>query len=379
MTESSVDSAFVLTEKDLIKLACMMVLATVIFGVYGLLMMIFLQWITRRTFAVDAVEKHGISHVSSSRLGGAVIFLFSLILVVAGYAAGVAKTANGPLGIYLFGWLGAISCASLGMIEDLRNGQLSPRFRLVSQIFIFVVIVGIWPELIPIDVGLPIINHALSLPILGGLLTVLCCVGFINAVNMADGANGLMPGMVTVAFTLFYLETGGLFFASLMTSCGLFTIFNVISGRLFLGDAGAYGLGAALALSGLYLANQGVFSAAFLGVLFAYPCIELLFSLSRRVFQGKSIVLPDNDHLHNRIHFQCQRLFSSKTLANSLTGCSLSLLFSGMAMLVYLFDWLPVTSHEWGWVLLGQIFVYGVLFYLSNPNKTLITKSIKAR
>ena len=366
MTNSIVENRFILSEKDLIKLACMMVLASVFFGLSGLLMMIFLQWITRRRYAVDAVGKHGISQISASRLGGAVIFLFSFILVGVGYAAGVAEADNGPLGIQLFGWVGAICCALLGLVEDLKNGSLSPRFRLISQLLVFIVIVVQWPQLIPADVGLSPVNFLLSQPLLGGLLTVIFCVGFVNAVNMADGANGLMPGMMTIAFTLFYIETGGLLYATLMTSCGLFTIFNVISGRLFLGDAGAYGLAAALALSGLYLSNQGMFSAAFLGVLFAYPCIELLFSTLRRTLQGRSMVLPDNDHLHNRIHFQCQRFFTSKTLANSLTGCSLTLLFSGMAMLGYLFDWLPVTSHLWAWVLAGQCLLYVILFYVSG-------------
>jgi UDP-GlcNAc:undecaprenyl-phosphate GlcNAc-1-phosphate transferase len=366
MTNSIVENRFILSEKDLIKLACMMVLASVFFGLSGLLMMIFLQWITRRRYAVDAAGKHGISQISASRLGGAVIFLFSFILVGVGYAAGVAEADNGPLGIQLFGWVGAICCALLGLVEDLKNGSLSPRFRLISQLLIFTVIVVQWPQLIPADVGLSPVNFLLSQPLLGGLLTVIFCVGFVNAVNMADGANGLMPGMMTIAFTLFYIETGGLLYATLMTSCGLFTIFNVISGRLFLGDAGAYGLAAALALSGLYLSNQGMFSAAFLGVLFAYPCIELLFSTLRRTLQGRSMVLPDNDHLHNRIHFQYQRFFTSKTLANSLTGCSLTLLFSGIAMLGYLFDWLPVTSHLWAWVLASQCLLYVILFYVSG-------------
>ena len=367
MTDSSGENRFILSEKDLLKLACMMVLASVFFGLSGLLMMIFLQWITRRSYAVDAVSKHGISQISASRLGGAVIFLCSFILVVVGYFAGVAESDNdGPLGIQLFGWVGAIGCALLGLAEDLRNGSLSPLFRLLSQLLIFTVIVVQWPELIPADVGLSQVNFLLSQPVVGGLLTVVICVGFVNAVNMSDGANGLMPGMMTIAFTLFYIETGGLLYATLMTSCGLFTIFNVISGRLFLGDAGAYGLAAALALSGLYLSNQGMFSAAFLGVLFAYPCIEILFSTLRRALQGRSMVLPDNDHLHNRIHFQYQRLFTSKTLANSMTGCSLTLLFSGMAVLGYLFDWLPVTSNSWALVLVGQCLLYSILFYASG-------------
>lgn len=371
MTDSSAENRFVLSETDLLKLASMMVLASVFFGFSGLLMMVFLQWITRRSYAVDAVGKHGISQVSASRLGGAVIFLFSFILIVVGYAAGMAESGKGTPGIQLFGWLGAICCALLGLAEDLKNGSLSPLFRLLSQLLIFTVIVMQWPQLIPADVGLSQVNFLLSLPLLGGLLTVIFCVGFVNAVNMADGANGLMPGMMTIAFALFYIETGGLLYAALMTSCGLFTIFNVISGRLFLGDAGAYGMAAALALSGLYLSNQGMFSAAFLGVLFAYPCIEILFSTLRRTLRGRSMVLPDNDHLHNRIHFQCQRFFTSKTLANSLTGCSLTLLFSGMAMLGYVLDWLPVASNLWAWVLAGQCLLYSVLFYASGYGRNI--------
>ncbi len=64
-------------------------------------------------------------------------------------------------------------------------------------------------------------------------------MGFIHAANMADGANGLMPGILAIAFSLFFAETGSLVYAALMISCGLFAIFNVISGRIFLGDAGS--------------------------------------------------------------------------------------------------------------------------------------------
>ena len=40
------------------------------------------------------------------------------------------------------------------------------------------------------------------------LVTVIFCVGFINSINMADGANGLMAGVMTIAFGLFYVSTG---------------------------------------------------------------------------------------------------------------------------------------------------------------------------
>jgi hypothetical protein len=51
---------------------------------------------------------------------------------------------------------------------------------------------------------------------------------------MTDGANRLILGIMTIAYSLFYLNTGEFFYAAMMAAYALFTIFNVISGRLFL-------------------------------------------------------------------------------------------------------------------------------------------------
>ena len=67
-------SIFVLTEKDLVKLSVMMLLAVIFFGLTGLIIMLCFQWMTLQSYAADSADKHGISQVSASRLGGAVIF-----------------------------------------------------------------------------------------------------------------------------------------------------------------------------------------------------------------------------------------------------------------------------------------------------------------
>ena len=59
---------FLLSEKDLIKLSIMMVLAAGFFGFAGLLAMIFMQWVTRQSYAADMVDKHGIAAVSYTHL-----------------------------------------------------------------------------------------------------------------------------------------------------------------------------------------------------------------------------------------------------------------------------------------------------------------------
>jgi UDP-GlcNAc:undecaprenyl-phosphate GlcNAc-1-phosphate transferase len=364
-------SLFILTEKDLVKLAVILLLAVIFYGLTGLIIMLCFQWITLQSYAADAADKHGISQVSASRLGGLAIFISWLGLMLAGYHNGyLGGKSGGPAGPYWIDWFAVGCCAVLGLAEDLRNNMLSPRFRLFAELAIFAIAIAFWPLLIPIDFGLPGLDALMAVPVIGWFLTVVFCVGFINAVNMSDGANGLMPGIMTIAYSLFYLNTGEFIYAAMMTACGLFTLFNVISGRLFLGDTGAYGLGASLAISALYLFSQDVFSAAFLACLFAYPCIDFVVTLIRRYRAGRSIFLPDNDHLHNRIHYHFQQWLPSKTLANSMTGVLVVASSSGLALAGYLNQWWLVTSHLWGWVFLFQWVGYGVVFYLTGLNRS---------
>jgi UDP-GlcNAc:undecaprenyl-phosphate GlcNAc-1-phosphate transferase len=361
-----VSSLFVLTGKDLVKLSVMLVLATVFFGLTGLAIMLFFQWITRKSYAQESVEKHGISQVKASRMGGLAVIVTTLALLGYGVYNGTVVLGRGSLGVEWFVWLAVIGCMGLGLVEDLNNNYLSARARLYALIAIFSLLVAFRPLVIPLSLGVWALDVLLAIPIIGYLLTVVFCVGFINAVNMADGANGLVPGILTISFGLFYTETGSLAFAALMTSCGLFTIFNLISGRLFLGDTGSYGFGAAIVLSALILFRQGIFSAPFLAVLLAYPCLDFLMTLARRGWQGRSLYLPDNDHLHNRIHFHFQKRFRSATLANSLTGGVIVAPSAGVAVMGSFLNWLPVTSQLWALVFILQSIAYVFIFYLTG-------------
>jgi len=357
---------FVLTGKDLVKLSVMLLLATIFFGLTGLVIMLFLQWITRQSYAQESVDKHGISQLSASRMGGVAIIVTTFVLLAYGVYSGAFELWQGPLGVEGCVWLAVIACMGLGLVEDLNNDYLSARFRLCALMVIFSLLLAFRPIVIPLGLGVWALDILLAIPFIGWLLTVIFCVGFINAVNMADGANGLMPGILTISFGLFYTETGSLAFAALMTSCGLFTIFNVISGRLFLGDTGSYGFGAAIVLSSLILFHQGIFSAPFLAVLFAYPCIDFLMALVRRSWQGRALFLPDNDHLHNKIHFHFQKRFRSATVANSLTGGVIVVFSAGVAMMGSLFSWLPVTSELWALVFALQCIAYALAYYLTG-------------
>jgi UDP-N-acetylmuramyl pentapeptide phosphotransferase/UDP-N-acetylglucosamine-1-phosphate transferase len=335
----------------------------------GLVVLVCMEWITRGRYAQDSASKHGIGHEHSSRLGGAVIVVATLIGLFTSQFFQFNSLEPGP---YLWSWAAIILCGILGLVEDFKNNLLTPRFRLLCLTSIFVVVFVAWPWLIPVKLGLPILSSLMALPVIGVVLAVIFCVGFINAVNMADGANGLMSGVAFIAFTLFASIVGaeGWVWGVVSYVTGVFLIFNVLSGRLFLGDGGAYSLGSLMVIGSFSLVNKGLVSPGFLAVLFAYPCLELLVSLVRRSFSGQSAFLPDNDHFHNRLHYFVKLRVASPIVANSGTGLIIALMTSGVAFAGYYFNLLSVTDGRWGYVFLliaaMQLSMYWILGLLDR-------------
>ena len=114
-------NVFVFSEKDLAKLSACLVLAAIFFGISGLLVMLLLQWITRQSYAEDVQDKHGISHISPSRLGGAAVFCCTFALIFSAVINEVTLLNKGAYGINWVGWIGALACAVLGLVEDVKK------------------------------------------------------------------------------------------------------------------------------------------------------------------------------------------------------------------------------------------------------------------
>lgn len=356
------------TDKGFNQLAVMLLLAGAGFGMVGVVVILFYHWIALQRTAVDLADKHGISTVQSSRLGGVAVILTLSILFLGMLYSNQAYLYEHSYydDSRRYGIIAIVLCALLGLIEDIKGDFLSPGYRLAIKLIIFAGMLQLWPEIVPQALGVPGLDYLLSYPVIGWILTTIFLLGFINAVNMADGANGLMPGIAFCAAYIFYLYGGRELEASLMSACGLFLVYNVITGRLFLGDAGTYGLGTAFALYGLYFHNAGVFSPSFLAALFAYPCIDFLVSIARRLGEGRSPFSPDNDHLHNRLHRKFQAYFQSPLVANSATGLSITLATSGVVLMGSLQQWWPVTSNAWAWVFIAEVVLYGAIYYATG-------------
>ena len=207
----------------------MLFLSGVFLGVQGVLALIFLDWMTRLRLGEDSPAKHGISNQQSSRLGGlavAMLVLCFFLLEITNEQSGVERDFL----VYGFNGLALVAiilCALMGLTEDLKPDYLSPRARLGLKFLVFGAVGYLWPELIPTELGVAPLDFLLSLPVLGWLLLTIFLVGFINAMNMADGANGLVAGIVFCALFIFYGQTGRVIDASLVSAFGVFLMNNL--------------------------------------------------------------------------------------------------------------------------------------------------------
>jgi UDP-GlcNAc:undecaprenyl-phosphate GlcNAc-1-phosphate transferase len=372
-------SLFLLTKHELYKLTVMLLIATAAFGLSGLVIILMMQWMTLQSYAAESTDKHGISEVKASRLGGVAVAIAVLVsmafLLFSGHRGIISNT---PLGLYWPLWLGAFGCFFLGLLEDLRNGSLSPRARLISKALLLLVVFLLSPSLVPDTVGIPGVDWLIGFSWLALIITLFFSVGFINAVNTVDGANGLLAGIFAITCFIFATEIPVIALQSALYGASLFLIFNVISGRLFLGDAGSYGIGAAMLLSGLAALDRDLVSLSFLAALYFYPCVDFVVSIGRRIRSGKSITAPDNDHLHNRVHTFYKRRLRSKNMANSATGLSIAGMSSGLVLCVYVLDTIPLDSNQWIFVFIAQCVIYATVFVATSARNRMYARLVES-
>lgn len=341
-----------------IKVLLLALAATLMFGITGLGYIMLMWLFSQFTLGRDTAASHGISHWESSRLGGLVIGIVFIsyivgLMITSPYTPGVMRSSH-----YLYIWAATLVCCMLGLAEDFKPDFLSPRLRLGSKFVVFGLLLYLVPELIPQALGVPGLDRLLQIDLIAWALTVIFCVGFINAFNMSDGANGLVPGIATFAVAIFFLIYARPAEGALLFTCSIFLFFNVFTGRFFLGDMGSYGLGAIVVFYGLEGVINGDFSAAMMAALLAYPCLDFLVSIGRRLARGYSPFAADNGHLHNLIHRWLKTRLNSNLVANSLTGLLITCSSAGLVFLGFMLQWWPATSSEWGWIFALEVGLY---------------------
>jgi UDP-GlcNAc:undecaprenyl-phosphate GlcNAc-1-phosphate transferase len=140
------------------------------------------------------------------------------------------------------------------------------------------------------------------------IFTILCILCLTNALNLADGINGLAVGIIF--FWLLYLsqiyETNlnKIIFTVIFIKLIIIFIHNY-KGYHFLGDAGSLMLSSFVAFLTIYLhsindgqPNQQT-SAESLTIIFLIPILDMIRLFFERLINKKNPYLGDNNHLHH--------------------------------------------------------------------------------
>lgn len=143
------------------------------------------------------------------------------------------------------------------------------------------------------------------------LFTAFCVGGMANAVNIIDGFNGLAGGVVIIMLAslgLIALQFGDRDLACVCLVIGAsvlgFLAVNWPSGKIFLGDGGAYLLGFLVGWVAVMLVVRNPQVSPWSPLLAcAYPVLEVAFSFYRKSRRaGSSPSQPDRVHLHMLVH-----------------------------------------------------------------------------
>jgi UDP-GlcNAc:undecaprenyl-phosphate/decaprenyl-phosphate GlcNAc-1-phosphate transferase len=251
-------------------------------------------------------------HVSATpRIGGAAVAI--------GLGGGAAVAMMGG---EVRAWLILLLCALPGLLWGLFE-DVSKRGAVLVRLAITATAAGVAYVLLDARltaIGVPGFDNLLAIDAFSFAFTVFAIAGMAHATNVIDGLNGLcgfttLLASIALAFVAWTVNDAFVFAAScvLAGSIAGFLLVNFPSGRIFLGDGGAYLIGLVLAvLSTMLVQRNSEVSPWFPPVLLAYPIWETLFSMYRRKRRGDSTGDADALHLHFLVYRRLVR-WSGKT------------------------------------------------------------------
>lgn len=242
-------------------------------------------------------------------IGGLAIFF--------GYGLGVLAV-NQSFSNYRAMFVGMCLLLVFGFLDDLK--EISAKRKLFLQILAASILV-FWGGYRLTDLGAMFGVERASLGVLSVPFTIVCVVGFINAINMLDGVDGLAGGVVFVqTLLLVYVSMlTGIDNAAqielLATAVAGFLVFNfpIRKGRnasVFLGDSGSMMLGFAVAAFAIEIALKTDVPPIVIASILVVPVYDAVILMTRRILKGKSPLEPDREHLH---HILERAGFSKKT------------------------------------------------------------------
>ena len=246
-------------------------------------------------------------HRVATPLMGGVALLFGFIPVALAYVYWRAPIeTRGTLSLCL---ACIVAVTMVGLADDRHTLSARNRLLITFAVFGTAALVDPFFNVRTLNFELFGFGFGLGTGWIAAIFTVVCCVGLLNAVNMADGKNGLVIGLC-LGWTILLATRAPApllpMLVLLASTLFILLLFN-LRGQLFLGDGGAYGIATAIGMLAIAIYNTpGVHAgravaADELMLLFAVPVIDSFRLTFARIKRGQSPMSADRDHLHHHL------------------------------------------------------------------------------
>jgi len=240
--------------------------------------------------------RHG--HARPTPLVGGIALMVPLVLVA--LAEAVWYGPGG--GIFLILAAASFGFLLLGWYDD--RDHVPPGVRLLISVSLCGALVLLRPDLILTEIHLSP-EHVVRLGAIAVPFTIICLVGLQNAINMADGMNGLVIGLAAfwAGCLMLYAPDPLLPYLRFMLLGLLILLPFNLRDSLFLGDAGSYSIGATIGLLMIYCFNSADSQLPMLTVVvwLFVPVADCLRVMAARLLSERSPMVGDKNHLHHRL------------------------------------------------------------------------------
>jgi UDP-GlcNAc:undecaprenyl-phosphate GlcNAc-1-phosphate transferase len=274
-----------------------MMLSALCFGLSVLACCTLAQPVGRLLGVIDYPDGGRKSHARPTPMVGGIALMVPLLLVT------LAEVWD-PRASEIFAVLLLIGGGFLllGWYDDRHHVPPGVRLLVSGALFGAVILLQPGLALTTLDFGGDI---AIPLSVAALPFTILCLVGLQNALNMADGMNGLLIGLSIfwTACLLGYAPTELQAYLTFMLLGLIILLLYNLAGALFLGDAGSYAIGATIGILMIYCYGRADGDLPVLTVVLwlLVPVVDCLRVMATRALQQRSPLEGDKNHLHHRL------------------------------------------------------------------------------
>lgn len=304
--------------------------------------------VKKMAFHIGAVDrpnnKRKVHNKIMPRLGGLAIFLAFLI----GYMIFAPKTTQ-MLSVLIGGFIIIL----FGILDDIK--PLKASYKFLGQI-IAASIVVFYGNITFQDMTIFGIHFTFGL--FAYPIAVLFIVAIINAINFADGLDGLAVGTSTIYFITIAIigyilsRLGGLdviLCLIMIGSCLGFLVYNFNPASIFMGDTGSMFLGFIISIIALLGFKTATITSLIIPLLLLFePILDTILAMLRRINKGESLSSADREHLHHQllkstksvrktvlIMYGINILFAAVSIFYTLGDKKISMLLYGVLLLLF--------------------------------------------